>query len=85
MRVRHSTPRTPRGKAIACGRDGGWSDTEAGAALLGVDLGLEDADIGHIPVLLAVVQAIAHHKLVGDLEAGIVGGDGLFAAGGLIQ
>ena len=55
------------------------------AVLLAVDLGLEDADIGHIPVLLAVVQAVAHHELVGDLEAGIVGGDGLFAAGRLIQ
>ncbi len=53
--------------------------------LLAVDLGLEDPNVGHIAVLLAVVQPVAHHKLVGDLEAGIVGGDGLFAAGGLIQ
>ena len=57
----------------------------ATALLGGVDLRLQHADIRHVPVLLGVVQAVAHHELVRHDEASQVGGDGLGPAGGLIQ
>ena len=37
--------------------------------LLGIDLGLQHADIGQIAVVIAIIQPIAHHELVRDIEA----------------
>ena len=59
-----------------------WSGASSG---LLVDGRLEDPDVGQVAVLLRVVQAVPHHKEVVHGEAGVVGGDGLGAAGGLIQ
>ena len=50
-----------------------------------VDPGLEDADVGQVAVFLGVVQAIAHHKGVGDGEAGVVDLHRLHPAVRLVQ
>ena len=58
----------------------------AGAALLaGVDLRLQNADIGNVAVGLGVIQAVAHHELVRHREAHKVRSDRLGAAGGLVE
>ena len=54
-------------------------------ALLTVYLRLQHADAGIVPVLLGVVQTVAHHELIRHLETGQIGGNRLFPAGRLIQ
>ena len=58
---------------------------EDGTGSAAVDPGLEDADVGQIAVFLGVVQTIAHHKGIGDGEAGVVDLNGLYPAVGLVQ
>ena len=41
-------------------------------AFLGVDTLFEDSNEGERSVLLVVVHSVAHHPLVGNLEAGIL-------------
>ena len=43
--------------------------------MVGVDLRFQNANIGHVPVLLAVIQPIAHHKFVGHGKAGVIRAD----------
>ena len=57
----------------------------AGPSRSAVNLRLQHADVGQVPVLLAVVQSVAHHELVRNLKAHVVGGDGLGPAAGLVQ
>ena len=52
---------------------------------VGVNLGLEHADVRHIAVLLRVVEAVADDEFVGHFEACEVRNDGLGAAGGLVE
>ena len=52
---------------------------------VGVDLRLQNADIGQVAVFFGVVQAVAHDEGVGHGEADIVGVDGLDAALRLVQ
>ena len=53
--------------------------------LFGVDLALEDTDIGEIAIFFIKIQAVTHDELVGDLGAGIVCFVVYLTAAGLIQ
>ena len=50
-----------------------------------VHLGLQNPNVRKVAVKLVIIQPIAHHKLIGDGETHIVGGDGLTPAGRLVQ
>ena len=52
---------------------------------LGIDLGLQNADIGQISVILAVVKAVAHDEIVRHGKAGVVNGNADLSSLGLIQ
>ena len=56
-----------------------WSDRPAEVLTLN-ELRLEHADIGQVAVLLVVIEAIAHHELVGALETHVARVDGSSAA-----
>ena len=46
---------------------------------------MQNADIGQIPVFFIIVQAIAHHESIRNMEAGILHFQRNFSTGGLIQ
>ena len=50
-----------------------------------IDAGLEHANVRQVAVIFIVVQTEAHHELVGNVEAHIVGGQGDLAALGLVE
>src|SRR3954462_9020984 len=59
-----------RGCATAC-RVLSVTPSGVGAVLPFVDLGLQGADVGQVPVALGVVQAVADDELVRDVEADV--------------
>src|SRR4030095_12261445 len=46
---------------------------------------IEDGDVPQIPVIAVVVEAVAHHELVGNREADVVDGDLDLPTGHLVQ
>ena len=52
---------------------------------MGINAGGKDADVGQIAVFLGVIEAVAHHKGIGNGVTDIIGVDLLLPAGGLIQ
>ena len=54
-------------------------------SIFGIYFRLQYADVGHIAVLLRVVETVADDELIGHLEACKVGDDGLCAAGRLVE
>ena len=66
----------------------GTSSVSAGAAVSGtgsldVDGRFQSADIGQIPVLLGVVQAVADDEVIGDVEADVLTSTSTLTASGL--